>query len=431
MESDIGHELSIFLKENNVLIQKNHCDSSKLIDILLETNPLTDSSFYIINLGSIIRRYNLWKELFPDIEPRYAVKANPNIIICELLARLGCGFDVASVSEINLVKDLVDKDKIIFANPVKKPTSIQFSRSIDVDLLVFDNECELFKIKSYHPQSKLLLRIKVDDSESVCRFSEKFGIEKESIKQLLNLAKIINIDVCGVSFHIGSSCKNPVQYYKALELTKYAFDVSNEVGLNFNMIDIGGGFPGTEDETSMKLLKECSLQIYKGLDDFFHEYNYCNTEESSESDSEELDHISSSGHGHKKQIKLISEPGRFFVTSSHIIVISVIGKKVMGTGPDKICTYYVSESTYGSFGCINYDFQRPEIKPYNNRDLEKFHSIIYGHTCDSMDKISSDILLPELELGDTLYVENFGSYTTASASTFNGFNPLKNYYILN
>ena len=85
-------------------------------------------------------------------------------VICQLLSLLGAGFDVASKNEINLVKDYVnDIDNIIYANPYKESSSIQYARSIDVDTSVFDSEDELYKIRLYHPKCKLLIRLKVDD----------------------------------------------------------------------------------------------------------------------------------------------------------------------------------------------------------------------------------------------------------------------------
>ena len=162
-------ELSLFLKENNVHIpsKDKDLDIYEMIEQVFELNNPT-TAFYIINLGNIIRQYKLWRELFPYIEPRYAVKCNPNRVICQLLSLLGVGFDVASKNEINLVKDYVNIDKVIYANPYKESSSIQYARSMDVDTSVFDSEDELYKMKIYHPKGKLLMRIKVDDKYAYC-----------------------------------------------------------------------------------------------------------------------------------------------------------------------------------------------------------------------------------------------------------------------
>jgi len=78
-----------------------------------------------------------------------------------MLSLLGCQFDCASKEEIIRVTELdIPTSKIIYANPVKDSHFLKFARSQDVDLMTFDNETELYKIKLYHPYAKLIIRIK-------------------------------------------------------------------------------------------------------------------------------------------------------------------------------------------------------------------------------------------------------------------------------
>ncbi len=393
--------LSSFLKENEVMLVDKDLSADELIEKVIEKNSPT-GAFYIINLADIIKKVNLWNELFPDISIMYAVKSNPSSVICQLLASLGTGFDVASVNEINLIKNIVEPNKIIYANPVKEPSCISYARSMDIDLLVVDSENELYKNKLYHPHAEILIRLKVDDSESLCKFSEKFGVDKEDIPKLLTLAKTMSLKVVGVCFHIGSMCKNATQYYKALELVSYAFDVGKELGFNFNTIDIGGGMPGSLSD--IVLLKDIAHNVNKGLDDFFKES--------------------------RSSLRLLAEPGRYIVSSSHILVVNVIGKKVKETESDKKFIYTLNDGIYGSFNCITYDHQKPVIKPYNNRDKNMYKTTINGSTCDSIDVVCSELIFPELEVNDMVYVEEFGAYTIASSSNFNGFSVNKSFYII-
>ncbi len=397
-----------FIKENNVMLVPPESNTADSIQYIIEKfNP--DGSFYIIDIGKIIRRIKLWKDLFPHIEPYYAVKCNSNKIICKLLSLMNIGFDVASVSEINIVKNIVnDLQKVIYANPVKDSNSIRYARTTDVDFLTFDSEHELYKLKLYHPNSKLLIRLKVNDRDSECTFSEKFGVEKEEIEELLKLAHSMKLDIVGTCFHCGSNCKNPKLYYEALELCKYAFDIAAKIGFKFNILDIGGGFSGLNDESSLKLLTDTSEEVTKALNELF-DYNQDN-----------------------QNLKVIAEPGRFFVTDSHTLVLSVIGKKIKIDKDTckKRMIYHLSDGTYGSFSCINYDHQTPILIPYNNDDIEKYESVIFGNTCDGLDKICNSTVLPELTISDLIYCENFGSYSVASASNFNGFSITDFYYIM-
>jgi len=396
--------LSKIIKDYSVQILPDTFDSYKLIDTIIEKNSPT-TAFYIVDLGEVVRQCKLWRELFPTIQPLYAVKCNPNKVICKVLSLLDVGFDVASKNEMSLVKDIIpDITKVIYANPYKENSSVQYARTNNIDFSVFDSEHELHKLKLYHPTCKLLMRIKVNDAGSECRFSEKFGTEITDAKRILQIAKILELDIVGVSFHVGSSCKNGTQYFEALENTKKIFDIAKEIGYNMNVIDIGGGFPGTRDEKSMVLLQEITTNINTGIEKFF-------------SDITEL--------------RLYAEPGRFFVQTSHTLLLNVIGKKskIDETTGEKSFCYYMNDGIYGSFNCIIFDHQKPEMLPYNERDEKKYKTIVFGPTCDSVDKINQELYLPELEVGEWCFVRNFGAYTVASSSDFNGFTRIKCFYI--
>jgi len=104
------------------------------------------------------------------------------------------------------------------------------------------------------------------------------------------------------------------------------------------------------------------------------------------------------------------------------LVLNVIGKKIITdeTG-EKMIVYYLNDGIYGSFNCIYFDHNIPTILPFNERDGKLFKSRLFGPTCDSIDLIADEIMLPELAISEIVYVENFGSYTVAASSNFNGF----------
>jgi ornithine decarboxylase len=131
-----------------------------LINYFIEKNK-TDQAFFIINLGAVLEQFKRWKQNLPRVEPFYAVKCCPDPVILSILSLLGCQFDCASKEEIISITSLdIPTSKIIYANPVKDSHFLKFARSQDVDLMTFDNETELYKIKLYHPYSKLIIRIK-------------------------------------------------------------------------------------------------------------------------------------------------------------------------------------------------------------------------------------------------------------------------------
>jgi len=324
-------ELVSIIQECDVRIFEEGC--SNIIEIIgkfLENND-DSNAFYIVNINKIVEQYEKWIKNLPRVKPYYAVKCNPNPVITKILSRFDIGFDCASRNEISQVLNHgVDPSNIIFANPCKASGQIKFARSEDVDLMTFDDVHELYKIKLYHPHAKLVLRIKVDDSKSICKFNCKFGADKDGIRSILQTAKILDLDVVGVSFHVGSNCKDATTYYTAIEEVHNTFQIANEIGYKMNLVDIGGGFPGYDAEEGVKF-EEIAVQVNRGLDEFFPD----------------------------DTVKLIAEPGRYFVCSSHTLVTNVIGKKKNG---DKFI-YYLNDGIYGSFNCVYFDHVRPNIQP--------------------------------------------------------------------
>lgn len=385
---------------DNALLQKydvkyygSDNDIYDIINDFLEDNP-SERAFYIIDLGEITKAYNQWTALLPNVKPYYAIKCNPNPVIIETLSHLGANFDCASENEIKQVVEITqDSSRIIFANPCKMTSQIRYARANDVDLMTFDCEEELYKIKLYHPYAQLVLRLAVDDSHSVCKFNKKFGCKLDQVESILTIAKTLSLNVVGFSFHVGSGCQSPEAFYSAIRDCRTATDTAKNLGITTKMIDIGGGFPGDKKE----FFEQTALEINKGITDFFSDEDY-------------------------KHIDFIAEPGRYFVQTSHTLVLNVIGKKVqMDSKGEKLFTYYLNDGMYGSFNCIYFDHYTPVISPFNERDGRLYKSILFGPTCDSMDTIFEEIQLPELAVGEWIYVENFGAYTMAAASSFNGF----------
>lgn len=402
ISSDIITPLSDFIVENRVKQYDSEIDIYDLINVYLKQRT-DNQSFYIINLGAVIRQYNKWKTLLPRITPYYAIKCNPNPIIIKLLNLLGCKFDCASKQEIyKAIEYGVEPENIVFANPNKPVDYISFARSNDVDLIVIDDEDELLKLKLFHPQAKILIRIQVDDSKSLCKFNIKFGASIDNVKSLLEIGKTNSLNIVGLSFHVGSSCQDASVYKTALEECYKIFDIAKQLDINLRIIDIGGGFPGV-DKPNIKF-NDIADVLNNTIDEYFEKYSH---------------------------IEYISEPGRYFVEESHTLVCSVINKKVRYNDKgEKVMVYFVSDGVYKSFSNIVYDHGDPILKPYNEVSEELHPSIVFGESCDSIDCIKNDCQLPLLAIGESIFVENMGAYTVATSTNFNGFELPQFHYIL-
>ena len=245
--SKSAYNMSEFLKAkslDNALLQKYNVklygsdyEMYDIINDFLEDNQ-SEQAFYLIDLGEITKSYINWITLLPDVTPYYAVKCNPNPVLLDALASLGANFDCASENEMKTIIEITkDPTRIIFANPCKMTSQIRYARSNDVDLMTFDCEEELYKIKLYHPYAKLILRIAVDDSKSLCKFNKKFGCKLENVEELLHVVKTLKLDVVGISFHVGSGCSSSENFYKAIQDCRVATDTALKLGIHIQMID--------------------------------------------------------------------------------------------------------------------------------------------------------------------------------------------------
>lgn len=298
-----------------------------------------------------------------------------------------------------------------------------------VDLMTFDNENELHKIKSVHPDSKLLLRLLPDDSKSVCRLGNKFGAELSQVESLLSLSKNLGLNVCGVSYHVGSGCYDPSSFTDAIYLARSAFDIGEEMGMDFSILDIGGGYPGDavsdwdhadlpdnrSNESKPLMFPLIAKKIDETLEDLFPE---------------------------REGVRIIAEPGRYFVHSCATLATSVIAKRNMmpseastlsgaKNGHEGTTMYYINEGVYGTFNNIIYD--HANVAPWCNvlptgegeahlhKEPRAVPSSIWGPSCDGLDCVVPELYLPDLEVGSWLYFENMGAYTSCAASSFNGF----------
>jgi ornithine decarboxylase len=389
---------------DNALLQKYEAklygsdrDTYDIINDFLEDNQ-SERAFYIIDLGALTNAFSTWMRLLPDVKPYYAVKCNPNPVLLDALASLGANFDCASETEMKAVIEITkDPTRIIFANPCKMSSQIRYARANDVDLMTFDCEDELYKIKLYHPYAKLVLRLAVDDSKSLCKFNKKFGCKLGQVEELLTIAKTLKLDVVGFSFHVGSGCSSVNNFYQAIGDCREAADIALNLGIHIEIIDIGGGFPGVDKNIKFE---DIAKKVNEGIANFFPDFSIDG-----------------------RPVQFIAEPGRYFAEPTHTLVLNVIGKKkvVDETTGETIIVYYLNDGIYGSFNCIYFDYSKPVILPFNERDGKLHKSRLFGPTCDSIDLISEEVMLPELAIGEWVYVEDFGAYTAAASSNFNGF----------
>lgn len=378
-------------------------------------------SFYVTNLSKVMAQMVLWKSELPMVEPFYAVKCFPDPVVLKTLAKMGCNFDCATMGEMDLILNGLGAHNfgplgkastcMVYANPAKMHSHLEFAIANDVTMTVFDSEDELIKLASMkgHERLQLLMRIATDDSASMCAFSVKYGARRHEVNTLLATAKELGLTVAGVSFHVGSGCGDPAAYTTALKDTRAVFDEAERLGMSpMTIVDVGGGFPGDNGGyggPGMPTFKQLAAAIREGIATF-------------------LEHPS------QTPIRFIAEPGRYFVSECTHIVTKVFSRK---GGRNNYQALYVDDGVYGSFNNVVYDHAHPIPSKLMSCKSEDFvidsdttthmPSAVFGPTCDGLDQLCKmdATQLPRCEIGDWLIWPNCGAYTHTASYVFNGF----------
>ncbi|KAI9498704.1 ornithine decarboxylase [Zychaea mexicana] len=370
-----------------------------------------DEAFVVGDLGDLHRQHMKWKTLLPRIEPFYAIKCNPDPMVVKYLASLGVGYDCASRSEIQQVLDAgVDPSRIIYAHPCKQPSFVRYAADNNVSLMTFDSTEELHKIKRIYPNAQLVLRMLTDDSKSQIRVGLKFGAPLDTIKTLLITAKELELNVIGVSFHVGSGCSDVRAFADAVDLARNVFDQAASIGFQMKLLDCGGGMPGRNIQHGITF-EDVAATLGEAVDRLF-----------------------------PPNVRVIAEPGRFYVSSAFTVCSHIIGRRVLlpDDSERKQYMYYLNDGMHGSFMLRLLDrddlnlrvIMRNGTHVYDNeneKDENRFISSVWGPTCDPKDCLLKDVRLPLLGVGDWICQENMGAYACA-ATGFNGFEKPKTIY---
>lgn len=100
----------------------------------------------------------------------------------------------------------------------------------------------------------MVLRIRFDAADAQCQLGNKFGCDPVTeAPRLLQIAKNFGVNVVGISFHVGSGCRDPPVFRKAIAAARSLFDFAAILGFDFDILDIGGGYPGNHGSSIEKV----------------------------------------------------------------------------------------------------------------------------------------------------------------------------------
>ncbi|XP_038580450.1 antizyme inhibitor 1b [Micropterus salmoides] len=347
------------------------------------------SAFVVGDLGALMQQHVCWQSVVPQLQPYYPVKCNSSPAVIEVLAALGLGFVCANKAEVSLVLEYgVPPENIILSGVCKQLAHIKHAAKNNVQHLVCENEAELSKISRLHPNAKLLLQLTTE--AHAAETSMAFGFSLKSCRHLLEAAKELGVQVVGVTFHIPSSCQDMQQAYThALSDARCVFDMGVDLGFNMNILDIGGGFTGSEFQ-----LKQVESAVRPLLDAYFSPLS---------------------------GVQVLAQPGSFYVASAFSLAVNVIGKKVVTHHWDSLAhsdsedtefLYYMNEGVYGPFNrkLLGKSIAAPSVHKHALCAEEAVYpSSLWGPSLDQLDHVVERCLLPELSVGDWLHFSNMGA----------------------
>ncbi len=375
--------------------------TAKIARFLDEVRPVTPC--VVVDLDVVRENYWGLRHWLPLAQVYYAVKANPAPEIVRMLGDLGSSFDVASRGEIDLcLANGVRPERISFGNTIKKQSDIAYAYDRGVRLYAFDSLAELEKLAVSAPGSKVFCRILMTCDGAEWPLSRKFGCETDMARDLLARARELGLDPYGVSFHVGSQQTDLRQWDIAVGKAAALFRELEQDGIELRMVNLGGGFPARY-RSDVPAVERYADAVMTAM----------------------------TSHFGNALPAMIIEPGRSLVGDAGVLETEVV--LISNKGYDDPTRWvYLDIGKFGGLAetmdeAIKYRIQTP----HDGGDTAPV--ILAGPTCDSADILyeKSGYEMPvSLKVGDKVRILSTGAYTTSySAVNFNGFAPLKAYFI--
>ena len=363
---------------------------------LLEIAKRHNTPCYIYSKKAIQTKYTEFDLAFTSNQHLicYAVKANSNISILNILAKMGSGFDIVSSGELfRVLKAGGSPDKVVFSGVGKRLDEMKFALEQNIKCFNVESKSELLKLnkiaESMKVSAPVSLRVNPDVDAKTHPYiatglkENKFGISFELAKDIFKqAAKMSNINLIGIDCHIGSQISELSPFQDALQKLLDLIDELTKIGIQLRHVDIGGGLGIT----------------YK--------------DEVLPTPSQYVNAITNTANGH--DLEIIIEPGRSIVGNAGILLTKV---------------EYLNETPFKNFAVVDTamnDLIRPslyngwhEIKRVTQYSdaKEKTYDIV-GPICETGDFVGKNRTLSLTE-GDLLAIFSTGAYGFSMSSNYN------------
>jgi diaminopimelate decarboxylase len=343
------------------------------------------------------RLWKAFKAYYDNFEINYAVKANNNLAIISVLRQEGAGADVSSKEELMLARLAgVPEKKVLFSPNYAGLDELKYALFNGV-AINFDDIDQFTKLSPYGLPHTVSFR--VNPGFGAGEFpgiitagpSAKFGLPEEYVSQAYSVARDAGAKTFGIHMMTGSNVLQPDYFAKATaKLLSIAGRVSQETGLKFEFIDIGGGL-GVPYRPSDKPLEiqEVGRTVAEVFKSKCQEYSL-------------------------GWPRLVVEPGRFLVADTTVLLGRVHHVKRYArvfVGSDVGMNVLIRPALYGAYH---------EVVVANRlNEPQTMKASLVGQVCENTDLLGENRSLPETEVGDTVAVFNAGAYGFSMSSQYN------------
>lgn len=326
----------------------------------------------------------LFQRHFPG-EVTYAVKANPDPSVLEVLAGAGLrAFDVASPEEMALVARAAPGARLHYHNPVRARAEITEGRRHAVSSWSVDRHAELDKLGPLQG-AEIAVRLKLPVAGAVYDFGSKFGAMPEVAETLLRDV-VARGGRPSMTFHPGTQCREAeawVHYIRACA------EIATRSGVSLHRLNVGGGFPAHREDPAPDLPR-LLRRIGSAVRDIFG----------------------------AEAPALVCEPGRAMVADAFDLALQVKARD-----GDAV---FLNDGIYGGLSEWRDLGPSSRISAITRDGAPRQGACrtteVFGPTCDSLDRLSDRVPLPgDLEEGDYLLFHACGAYSTALSTRFNGY----------
>jgi diaminopimelate decarboxylase len=369
-----------------------YCEDVPVSQVALEVG----TPFYLYSHATLKQHFRALDDAFDSMRHLtcFSVKANSNIAILRLFAREGGGMDIVSGGELyRALKAGVAPNKIVYSGVGKQTEDIEYALQSDILMFNTESPLEILKLNEISgrlsKKARVAIRVNPDVDPKTHPYistglkENKFGIDiNDALDQYIVAANLENLEISGISCHIGSQLTQVSPFVDALEKLNGLIGTLKTKGINIKYLDLGGGLGITYDKETPPHPREYAAAIKKGLQ--------------------------------AKGLTLILEPGRVIMGNGGILVT-----KVLYTKPAGEKTFFIVDAAMN-------DLMRPSlydsyhmIQPVIKSGRETVKADIVGPICESGDFFAKGREIEFCRQDELLAIMSAGAYGFSMASNYN------------